>query len=251
MIMKAINLFLSLSLLFVSVAAADVLPLQCKSSERNTIFVCDDWSQVAPNGVDDEYFIMSPCVAPDGYAFGGWQIGNMPAVLNVATFFNTINNPDVSEPEIIGDIKMVPNWVPLIDVDDFSVKESVLGVMYNPEINKIYYEFPSGGMVVNPICSAEEVGDGTATISVMGDVEVMPTASKAVDLSKPGDYCWIGIESPDAAGVKYISFGSYSDCKSECMTIPLIFPIYRYAEPSIGAVVDNVLSQILTVLLGK
>lgn len=251
MIMKAINLFLSLSLLFVSAAAADVLPLQCKSSERNTIFACDDWSQVAPNGVDDEYFIMSPCVAPDGYAFGGWQIGNMPAVLNIATFFNTINNPDVSEPEIIGDIKMVPNWVPLIDVDNFSVKESVLGVMYNPEINKIYYEFPSGGMVVNPVCSAESVGDGTATISIMGDVEVVPTASKDVDLSKPGDYCWIGIETSDGAGVKYMLFDSFSDCESECANIPLIVPIYRYAEPSIRAVVDNVLSQILTVLLGK
>jgi hypothetical protein len=250
--MKAIKLFLSLSLLFVSAATADVLPLQCKSSDMNIIFACDDWYQIAPNGLDDESFIMSPCVAPNGYAFGGWKMNNMPVVLNVATFLNTmLSNPDIAEPAIIGDIEMEPNWVPLVDIENFSVKEPVLGVMYNPEINKIYYEFPSGGMVVNPICSAESVGDGTATVSVMGEMEVVPTASKAVDLSKPGDYCWIGIETSDGAGVKYISFGSYSDCKSECMEIPLMVPIYRYVEPEIQSVVDMIMSQILTIMLGK
>ena len=245
---KVVGLFLSL--LFVGTAFADVSPLQCKANDIKTTFSCDDWSYDA--SIEDEVFIASPCVAPDGYAFGGWRVGNMPAVLNVATLVPyLLGTSSVQEPPIIGDIELTPNWIPLVDVENFSVKEPVLGVMYNPEINKIYYEFPSGGMVVNPICSAESVGDGTATVSVMGEVEIMPTASKAVDLSKSGDYCWIGIETSDGAGVKYISFGSYSDCKSECMEIPLVVPIYRYAEPAIQSVVDMIMAQILTILLGK
>jgi hypothetical protein len=251
MMMKAVKLFLSLSLLFVSAVNADVLPLQCKSSEQQTVFSCGvgDGEAVIGDG-DSEILFVSGCVAPRGYAFGGWKIENMGVVLNIATFANTIKNPP-PEPQMFGNVEMVANWIPLVDIGAFSTKETIIGVMYNPNINKIYYEFPSGGMVLNTICSDEEVGDGTAIISAMGETEVLPTASSAVDLSKSGNYCWIGIDAPNGAGMKYVSFGYNSDCQYSCAELPVMIPLIKYEEPAYATIYDMVISQMLAIMLGK
>lgn len=248
--MKIINAFLSLLLLFVGTAFADVAALQCKSSEQKTIFSCGDFSVDAPNGLDNEVFIFAPCVAPTGYAFGGWKVENMGVVFNVATYFNAMMNPP-QDPVIVGDVNLVANWIPLIDIDTFSIKEKVVGFLYNPELKKVYYEFASGGIVLNTICSSEDVGDGVANITVDGEVGTLPTASNAVDLSTPGDTCWIGIDAPNGDGMKYISIGTDSDCQNSCAEIPIMLPLYRYVEPGYATVYDAVISQMLSVMLGK
>ena len=249
--MKVIKLFVFL-LLFVGAAVAEVLPLQCKSDDFKVFFSCDGWIEESPSGVDDEKFIISPCVAPAGYAFGGWKMDGMGAVLNVATIMPyLLGKNTLQDPSFVGDLTLVANWVPIVDVDSFSVKELVSGVMYNPELNRVYYEFSSGGIVLKTVCSSESEGDGSAVINIGGDVETMPTATKAVDLSKPGNYCWYGVEEPYGTNNKYVSVGSYSDCENECPELLMIVPLYRYIEPAYASLYDSLVSQMLKVLLGK
>ena len=246
---KSISVFL-LSVLVATSGIADVLPLQCKVTEPKTVFSCGNGTGNAPSIEDPEAILVSGCVPPSGYSFGGWQLGDNGPVLNLATIINSQDILPLMDSYVFGNMEMTASYVPLVNLETFSSKESIVGAMYNPDVNRIYYEFPSGGMVLKPICSSASTGDGIVSIMVDGYTQELPTASSAVDLSQSGNHCWIGIEAPYHSGMKYVYVASYDDCKTDCVNDPMNLALMCVTDVSDQSLYDSVAQKIVSAMLG-
>ena len=232
-------------LLIMPVMAAE-LPLQCATSTYGTvIFDCGDGTVYTP-GDGDDTLTDHTCVAPDGYAFGGWKYMD-GLILNIAV---ALNNQDMEQnlpPYVYGSPTITAHWVKNIDVDAFDVHENVLHASYNYKINRVYYAFPSGGATIKAICSSATSGDGSISVSLAGNTTVLPTASRDFDLSDPGDNAWLEMESPYVPNGNRVLVGPCSNWIEMAVYLPLM----GYEFPEYKQDIDKFVSKFVSALLGK
>ncbi len=242
---KSISVFL-LSVLVATSGIAGGVPLQCKTNNTDVEFSCGDGS--GTQTMVDDFLLMTTCVAPDGYAFAGWKMDELGPVINFATIFNSQDKLNQEPPYVFGGIKYTANYIQNIDVDTFDVNESIVGAIYNPDINRVYYEFPSGGLTIKPICSSHSTGDGAIEVVLDGSSVSLPTASADFDLSQPGDNCWIEVESPHVSNGTRVNM--MESCEN-CAYIAVELPLMGNYTPEYKEEFSVIMSRIIALMLGK